>query len=76
MNANPQLYTSESLQQAYDDLLLNQASNQSIVDTKEESLLMEYEIGKIYTFSNKEGAYLYKGGDPSDQNSWKSNVMS
>lgn len=37
MNANPQLYTSESLQQAYDDLLLNQASNQSIVDTKEES---------------------------------------
>ena len=37
---------------------------------------MEYQIGKIYTFKNKEGAYLYKGGDPSDENSWKSNVMS
>jgi DNA-directed RNA polymerase subunit F len=37
---------------------------------------MKYEIGKIYTFTNKDGAYLYKGGDPSDQNSWKSNVMS
>lgn len=34
---NPELYTSITLQQAYDDLLLNQASNQSIVDTKEES---------------------------------------
>lgn len=37
---------------------------------------MKYEIGKIYTFKDSEGAYLYKGGDPSDQNSWKSNVMS
>tara|TARA_R110002012_G_scaffold321506_1_gene549596 strand:- start:46 stop:2040 length:1995 start_codon:yes stop_codon:yes gene_type:complete len=37
---------------------------------------MKYEIGKIYTFPNDNGAYLYKGGDPSDQNSWKSNVMS
>ncbi len=37
---------------------------------------MKYEIGKIYTFTNKDGAYLYKGGDPSDENSWKSNVMS
>jgi hypothetical protein len=37
---------------------------------------MEYEIGKIYTFKDKEGAYLYKGGNPSDQNSWKNNVMS
>lgn len=37
---------------------------------------MKYEIGKIYTFPNTDGAYLYKGGDPKDQNSWKSNVMS
>ena len=37
---------------------------------------MKYEVGKIYTFKNKEGAYLYKGGEPSDQNSWKGNVMS
>ena len=37
---------------------------------------MKYEIGKIYTFKDKEGAYLYKGGDPKDQNSWKGNVMS
>jgi len=37
---------------------------------------MKYEIGKIYTFNDKEGAYLYKGGDPSDSSSWKGNVMS
>lgn len=37
---------------------------------------MKYEIGKIYTFKDKEGAYLYKGGDPSDKNSWRGNVMS
>jgi len=37
---------------------------------------MKYEIGKIYTFNNMEGAHLYKGGDPNNQNSWKSNVMS
>jgi len=37
---------------------------------------MKYEIGKIYTFPNTDGAYLYKGGNPKDQNSWKSNVMS
>ncbi len=37
---------------------------------------MKYEIGKIYTFPNDNGAYLYKGGDPSDKNSWRGNVMS
>lgn len=37
---------------------------------------MKYEIGKVYTFSNKEGSYLYKGGDPSSQDSWKANILS
>jgi len=37
MNKNPELYTSTSLQQAYDDLLFNQASNDSIITTDEES---------------------------------------
>jgi hypothetical protein len=37
---------------------------------------MNFEVGKIYSFSNKDGAYLYKGGDPSDKNSWQSNILS
>jgi hypothetical protein len=36
-NANPELYTSVSLQQAYDDLLLNQANSNSVITTNEES---------------------------------------
>ena len=72
MNANPQLYTSESLQQAYDDLLLNQASNQSIVDTKEESPNGIRNRKNLYFQIKKE--HTHKGGDPSDQNSWKSNA--
>ena len=32
---NPELYTSITLQQAYDDLLLNQANNSSIITTDE-----------------------------------------
>ena len=35
MNANPELYTSDSLQQAYDNLLLNQANNSSVITTDE-----------------------------------------
>ena len=35
MDANPELYTSDSLQQAYDDLLLNQANNSSVITTDE-----------------------------------------
>ena len=34
---NPELYTSITLQQAYDNLLFNQASNNSIITTDEES---------------------------------------
>lgn len=37
---------------------------------------MKYEIGKIYSFPNKKGAYLYKGGEPSNQDSWEGNVLS
>ena len=37
MNDNPQLYTSASLQEAYDNLLFNQASNNDIISTNEES---------------------------------------
>lgn len=36
MNTKPELYTSASLQQAYDDLLFNQASNDLIITTDEE----------------------------------------
>jgi len=34
---NPELYTSITLQQAYDNLLLNQANNSSVITTDEES---------------------------------------
>jgi len=34
---NPELYTSITLQQAYDDLLFNQANNSSVITTDEES---------------------------------------
>ena len=37
MDSNPELYTSDSLQQAYDNLLLNQANNSSVITTDEES---------------------------------------
>tara|TARA_R100001163_G_C5051234_1_gene188016 strand:+ start:262 stop:1332 length:1071 start_codon:yes stop_codon:yes gene_type:complete len=37
MNSNPQLYTSTSLQTAYDNLLLDQAANSSAITTNEES---------------------------------------
>ena len=36
MDANPELYTSDSLQQAYDNLLFNQATNNQIISTNEE----------------------------------------
>ncbi len=36
MDSNPELYTSDSLQQAYDNLLLNQATNNQIISTNEE----------------------------------------
>jgi hypothetical protein len=37
MDSNPELYTSDSLQQAYDNLLLNQANNSPVITTDEES---------------------------------------
>ena len=37
MDSNPELYTSDSLQQAYDDLLLNQATSSSIITSDEKA---------------------------------------
>lgn len=36
----------------------------------------QFEIGKIYTFPNKDGAFLYKGGEPSNADSWEKNILS
>lgn len=37
MDSNPELYTSDSLQQAYDNLLLNQATSSSIITSDEKA---------------------------------------